>query len=182
MKNTIIKNFLMLIVLGVVLSGCSKKSEYHINPPKSTDFNYDSVVDLNSSDIELIKEYIPNVVKWYNSIDITKPQPFDFITKDIKATCFTLSKNEIYRTHVNNVISGINQTDEEEAMFKQIGAVNAIYEQISQIMMTNGLAYYYFLSDEEKIEVGEENTITINKDSWVELGDKIKEAIGFYYN
>lgn len=174
MKNSIIKIFSILIVLGVVISGCSKESEYHIKPPKNTDFNSASVTDLNDSDIELIKECIPKVVKWYNSIDITKPQPIDFVAEEVRAPGNTLFKNEIYQTYLNNFTSGIKQTDEEKVTFNQINMINAVYGQIAEIMMTNEINYTL---------VGEgENTITINKDSWEKLGDKIKEAIDFYYN
>jgi hypothetical protein len=52
--------------------------------------------------------------------------------------------------------------------------INAVYGQIAEIMMTNEINYTL---------VGEgENTMTINKDSWAKLGDKIKEAIEYYYN
>lgn len=174
MKNSIIKIFSMLIVLLVVLSGCSKESEYHIKPPKNSDFNFASVTDLNNSDIDLIKECMPKVVKWYNSIDITKPQSINFVTEEIKTPGDTLFKNEIYQTYLNNFTSGIEQTDKERAIFKQINMINAVYGQIAEIMMTNEINYTL---------VGEgENTITINKDSWAKLGDKIKEAIDFYYN
>lgn len=174
MKNIIIKVFSVFILLGVVLSGCSKESEYHIKPPKNTDFHSTSVTSLNDSDIELIKECIPKVVKWYNSIDITKPQPTNFVTEEIKAPGDTLFKNEIYQVYLNNFTSGIKQTDEERATFKQINMINAVYGQIAEIMMTNEITYTL---------VGEgEDTITINKDSWSKLGDKIKEAIEYYYN
>lgn len=174
MKNSIIKIFLTIIVLGVVISGCSKESEYHINPPKNTDFNSANVTDLNDSDIELIKECIPKVVKWYNSIDITKPQPINFVIEEVKTPGDALFKNEIYQTYLNNFSSGIKQTDEEKETFKQINMINAVYGQIAEIMMTNEMTYTL---------VGkEEGTITIKSDSWAKLGDKIKEAIDFYYN
>ncbi len=174
MKNSIIKIFLMLIVLGVVISGCSKESEYHIKPPKNTDFNSANVTNLNDSDIELIKECIPKVVKWYNSVDITKPQPINFVIEEVKAPGDALFKNEIYQTYLNNFTSGIKQTDEEKAIFKQINMINAVYGQIAELMMTNEINYTL---------VGEgEDTITIKNDSWAKLGDKIKEAIEYYYN
>lgn len=175
MEKTIRKSCIAFLLL-FCLCGCSgkPKSEYYIDPPKDSDFNPNSVAALPDSDIDLIREFIPKAIEWYNSVDISEPQSLDFVTEEINDLGIDLANNELYLNSLSSVSSGTPLTDEEREDFKQISTVNAIYGQIAGVIMTNDMQFD-FVEDTE-------TTIQIEKESWVELGDKIKEAIQFYYN
>lgn len=163
----------VLITLITALAGCSKKSEYFIQVPEDSKFNYDSVKDLTEADGELIKEFIPKVTKWYDSIDISEPQSIDFITDDIEDMGSELADNEIYQYCLEIFMAGQDLSEEEYNQFEQISTVNAIYGQMSAIMMTD--EFTFELNSDKKA------THIIKEDSWIKLGDKIKEAIEYYY-
>lgn len=160
--------FLIIISLMVLaIVGCTKKFEYNIDLPDNSKFNSNSVSNLSDSDIKLIKEYIPMVIKWYNSVDITKPQSKDFVPAKIKENGDTLNKNDIYQNYFKNY--GIEQSEGEEEKFKQINTVVGIVGQIAGVISTSEPS-------------GNDSQILINEDIWRGLSDRIKESIEFYYN
>lgn len=148
------------------------KSEYYIAPPKDNNFNMESVSMLEEADIALIKEYIPQVIKWYNSIDISEAQSLDFVTDEIDDIGQRLFSNKSYQDYINIFATEVDALEDKER-FEQLRVVNAIYGQIAGIMMTNNIDYSL---TEDTVP-----TITIDKDSWIELGDNIKKAIDYYY-
>lgn len=177
-KNKHNKKFCKITVWGLIiimlLYGCSKKSEYYINLPLQEKFNYEVVSDLSEDDGEQINNFILEVTKWYNSVDILKPQPIDFVPKDIDEIGQDLFNNEIYQTILNKFATTGSISEDERKLIKSIGTVNGIYGQISEIMMTNELTISLSQKDTD-------TTIIINKDSWIKLGDIIEECIEFYY-
>lgn len=137
-----------------------------------------SVNELSDSDIKLIKEFMPKAIEWYNSIDISKPQSIDFITDEINAKGNALSESDSWDVYLSNFAIGKENSEEDVIKFNQIRPANAIYGEISSIMMTNNIASSLYTSTEEKPDT----VITIDEDSWIELGDKIRESIEYYYN
>lgn len=172
------KLVLIFFAIVILLSGCSKKSEYHIKTPNAGDFNLDSVNELSDTDIELIKEFIPKVIEWYNSIDISKPLSIDFVTDDINTKGKALFESDAWNVYLSNFTIGKENSEEEKTKFNQISSVNAIYGEIASIMMTNNITYTLYSSTGEKIDP----TITIDEDNWIELGNEIRKAIEYYYN
>lgn len=161
------------IFFVMFLIGCSSKSEYYIDYPKDSDFNMDQVTYLSNTDVKLIKDYIPKVVKWYNSIDISNPQPLNFVTDEIDSLGQELFTSESYQGYLNDFMNG-NVSEDNKTEFEQIKIVNAIYGQISGIMVINTMSF--------DLSGGEEATIQIEEENWIELGDSIKNAIEYYYN
>lgn len=165
----------VIIIAAIIYFVCFSnnfKSEYYIAPPKDNNFNMESVSMLEDPDIALIKEYIPQVVKWYNSIDISEVQSLDFVTDEIDDIGQRLFSNESYQNYINIFATEVDALEDKER-FEQLRVVNAIYGQIAGIMMTNNIDYSL---TEDTIP-----TITIDKDSWMELGENIKKAIEYYY-
>lgn len=160
------------LVIALLVSGCSPKSEYYIEKPKENNFNMENVSELQNSDIELIKEFIPKVTEWYNSIDISEVQSIDFVTDEIEDLGHKLYDSPIWTTYINNFAS-TGETDDNKEQFQQISIVNAIYGKIAEIMMTTEMTFS--LSDES------DATMMISEEKWIELGDCIKEAIDYYY-
>ncbi len=169
-----IKRMVIAICLMTALltSGCSSKSEYYIEKPNENKFNIESVSELQDSDVELIKEFLPKVTKWYNTIDISKEQSIDFVTDEIDDLGQKICESPIWTSYLNNFASG-SVTDDDKQKFQQIEKASAIYGKIAEIMMTS----------EMNVTLSEESdmTMTISEDIWIELGDKIKEAIDYYY-
>lgn len=163
---------LLLICLITLLVGCSKKSEYYIEKPQNNKFNMASVSEIPDSDVELIKSFLPAVVDWYDSIDISELQTIDFVTDEIDDLGHELCESEIYTSYLNDFASG-NATEEGKDGFEQINKVNAIYGKIAEIMMTTEVSF--------PISEQSDATMTISEENWTELGDKIKEAIDYYY-
>lgn len=174
------KNLLLILffIVGMLLSGCSKKSEYYIDPPNFADFNLTSVNELSDSDIKLIKEFMPKVIEWYNSVDISKPQSINFISDEINAKGNALSESDAWDAYLSNFAIGEENSEEDVIKFNQIRPANFVYGEISSIMMTNNITSSLYTSTEEKTDM----VITIDEDSWIELGDKIRESIEYYYN
>lgn len=170
----VIKRALVAIYLMVALliSGCSSKSEYYIEEPNENKFNMESVSELQDSDVELIKEFLLEVTKWYNTIDISKEQSIDFVADEIDDLGRQLDESPIWTTYLNNFVSG-SVTEDDKQKFQQIEKASAIYGKIAEIMMTTEMNVT--LSEESDI------TMTISEDIWIELGDRIKEAIDYYY-
>ena len=112
------KHVLLLICLALVLfsSGCSKKSKYYIEKPKGTEFNGESVTELSNSDVEWIKEFLPMVIEWYNSIDISKEQPIDFVTDEIDVLGNKLYESTAWNRYLNDSTSGNATEDDKKAM------------------------------------------------------------------
>ncbi|MBD5463229.1 MAG: hypothetical protein HDR24_09275 [Lachnospiraceae bacterium] len=166
--------YTVIVFILILLTSCASKSEYYISPPKDNDFNTESVSHLQEADINLIRNYIPEIVKWYNSIDISKPQSINFVTDEIQNMGNSLFTSDAFQIYLNNFISGISSSEEEKEKYEQIKSVNSIYGQVSIIMMTNNI--------EVSLSADQEMTINIEEDSWVELGNSIKNAIEYYYN
>lgn len=162
------------IFIVLILCSCSRKTEYYIDKPNENAFNLESVSELSNSDIDLIKKYIPDVIDWYNSIDISKPLPIDVVTTDIKALGDQLFENEIFQSYLDNFSSGKEQSKNDEVYFRQISIVNRIPGQIATIMMTSNMTMV-LLGDPE------ENTMIIDEERWLELRSCIIEAISYYY-
>ena len=160
------------LVIALLLAGCSKKSEYYLEKPKDNKFNMESVSGLQNSDVELIKEYIPKVIEWYNLIDISKEQSIDFVTDEINTLGHELYESPIWTTYLDNFTHG-DVTEDDEEKFQQIYKVNTIPGKIAEIMMTTEMNFDL---------LGEsDTTMMISEEQWVELGKCIKEAIDYYY-
>lgn len=169
MKRMLVAICLMATLL---ISGCSSKSEYYIEKPKENKFNMESVSELQNSDVELIKEFLPKVTEWYNTIDISKEQTIDFVADEIEDLGHKLCESPIWTSYLNSFASG-SATEEDKEKFQQIEKANAIYGKIAEIMMTTEMNVTLF---EES-----DMTMTISEEIWIELGDCIKEAIDYYY-
>lgn len=168
-KRALVAIFLMEMLL---ILGCSSKSEYYIEKPNEKKFSMESVSELPDSDIELIKEFLPKVTEWYNTIDISKEQTIDFVTDEIDVLGHGLYESSTWTSYLNGFASG-DVTEIEEEKFEQIEKANTIYGKIAEIMMT--MEWDVTLSEESDM------TMTISEDIWIELGDCIKEAIDYYY-
>ena len=169
MKRILVATCLMIALLS---SGCSSKSEYYIEKPKDDKFSMESVNKLQNSDVELIKEFLPKVTEWYNTIDISKEQTIDFVTDEINDLGHKLYESSVWTSYINNFLSG-SATEDDKEKYQQIQRVNAIYGKIAEIMMTTEMTFS--LSEESDV------TMIISEDIWIELGDCIKEAIDYYY-
>lgn len=166
---------LLVLVLSLAFAGCAKRSEYYIEKPKDSKFMMDKVDLLSDSDVELIKEFVPEVTEWYNSIDIGKAQPVDFVTEEINNLGDKLYESPAWTTYLENQYSTEDVLGKYQnvAEFKQISKANIIYGDIAGIMMESEMDFA--LSEDS------DATITISEEKWVELGDSIKKAIAYYY-
>lgn len=168
-------NKMLLILLSsvILLSSCAKKSEYYIKPPNPKNFNVSSVNKLSDSDVELIKEFIPEVINWYNSIDITEPLPLDFVSDDVDNLGKKLCENKEFL--IMSDLKNINEVSKEEKeRYSQISPVIHVYGQILGILVTSD--YEFVLAGKQR-----DPTITVKEKDWVELGNDIKKFIDYYY-
>ena len=133
MKIVLVATCLMTALL---ISGCSSKSEYYIEKPKDNKFNMESVSELQNSDVQLIKEFIPKVTEWYDSVDISKEQTIDFVADEIDDLGHKLYESPVYTSYLNSFASG-SATEDDKEKFQQIEKANAIYGKIAEIMMKN---------------------------------------------
>lgn len=173
MRKSIRKSCIALLLL-FCLYGCSgaPKSEYYIDPPKDSDFNSDNATFLTDSYIDLIRELVPKVTEWYNSIDISEPVSLDFVPEEIQDLMTDLFTTDNLTAEVLTASDTALKNEEKE---KQVMTIHEIQGEISKI-----ISYCY--NNKNVSEDTEDPTAQIEKDSWVELGDKIKEVIQFYYN
>lgn len=162
----------LCLMTALLLSGCSSKSEYFIEKPKDNKFNMESVSELQNSDVELIKEFLPEVTEWYNSIDISKEQSIDFVADEIDDLGHRLYESPTWTSYLNNFASG-NVAEGDKEKFQQIEKANVIYGKIAEIVMTSDMNV--ILSEKSDMNM------TISEEIWIELGDCIKEAIDYYY-
>ena len=160
------------LMVAFLISGCSSKSEYYIEKPNENKFNMESVSELQDSDVGLIKEFLPKVTEWYNTIDISKEQSINFVADEIDDLGHKLCESPIWTSYLNNFASE-SVTEDDKQKFQQIEKANAIYGKIAEIMMTAKMNVT--LSEESDM------TMTISEDTWIELGDCIREAIDYYY-
>ena len=160
------------LVITLFISGCSSRSEYYIEQPKENKFSMESVSELQNSDIELIKEFLPKVIEWYNTIDISKEQSIEFVADEIDDLGHKLYESPSWTSYLNSFATG-NETEDDKEKFEQISKVNVIYGKIAGIIMTS----------EMNVTLSEKSDITmmISEEKWIELGDCIKEAIEYYY-
>ena len=164
------------LVITLTISGCSSKSENYIEEPKENKFSMESVSELQDSDVELIKEFLPKVTEWYNTIDITKEQSIEFVTDEIDDLGHKLYESPSWTSYLNSFATSLateSVIGNDKEKFEQIYKANAIYGKIAEIMMTTDLNFA--LSEESDI------TMMISEEKWIELGDCIKEAIDYYY-
>ena len=162
----------MCLVITLFISGCSSRSEYYIEEPKENKFSMESVSELQNSDVELIKEFLPKVTEWYNTIDISKEQSIEFVTDEIDDLGHKLYESPRWTSYLNSFDSG-SVTEDDKEKFEQISKANIIYGKIDEILMTTEISVA--LSDKSDI------TMMISEEKWIELGDCIKEAIDYYY-
>ena len=167
------KIFLIICVLIVVfiLVGTyylKNRSPYYIHPPKESHFNLERVSALSNEDISRIKEFIPSVTKWYNSIDITQTYVLDdFLPDDVQSVGRDIFENESFQHEINGL--PFNQEELDQA----IDAV-LVYGGISSVIVNSELHMNLF-SDEP-------TSITIDKGEWESLQEDIIAAIDYYYN
>lgn len=147
-------------------------SQSYIEKPKDNKFNVESLSELQNSDVQLIKEFIPKVTEWYDSVDISKEQTIDFVSDEIDDLGHKLYESPVCTSYLNSFASG-SATEDDKEKFQQIEKANAIYGKIAEIMMKN----------EMNVTLVEDSDITmiIDEEIWIELGDCIKEAIDYYY-
>ncbi len=96
----------------------------------------ESVSELQNSDVQLIKEFIPKVTEWYDSVDISKEQTIDFVADEIDDLGHKLYESPVYTSYLNSFASG-SATEDDKEKFQQIEKANAIYGKIAEIMMKN---------------------------------------------
>lgn len=162
--------YILIILIIVFVTGCNSnnKSSYYIRPPRESSFNTESVSDLSNKDRELIKTFIPSVIEWYNSIDITQSYTIDtFIPEDIDTVGKIIYNNESFQ----NYTSGLPFNQKE---LDQIDAAAMIYCSISEVMINSEL--------DISLTGNEETSLTIDENEWIDLQEKIKTAIEYYYN
>lgn len=160
------------LVITLFISGCSSRSKYYIEEPKENKFSMESVSELQNSDVELIKEFLPKVTEWYNTIDISKEQSIEFVADEVNDLGQKLFESPSWTSYLNSFATG-SETEGDKEKFEQISKANAIYGKIAEIIMTSEVSAS--LSEESNI------TIMIGEEKWIELGDCIKEAIDYYY-
>ena len=160
------------LVITLFISGCSSRSEYYIEEPKENNFSMESVSELQNSDVQLIKKFLPKVVEWYNTVDISKEQSIEFVTDEIDDLGHKLYESPSWTSYLNSFATG-SETEDDKEKYEQISKANAIYGKIAGIIMTS----------EMKVTLSEKSDITmiISHEKWIDLGDCIKEAIDYYY-
>lgn len=160
------------LVITLFISGCSSRSEYYIEEPKDNKFSMESVSELQYSDVELIKEFLPKVIEWYNTIDISKEQSIEFVTDEIDDLGHKLYESPSWKSYLNSFGTG-SETEDDKEKFEQISKANAIYGKICGIIITS----------EVNVTLSEKSDIImiISQEKWIDLGDCIKEAIDYYY-
>ena len=127
---------------------------------------------IPEEDGELIKKFIPAVIKWYNSVDITKEQSTDFVPDDIYDMGEELYGNDIYKEYLATFIYE-SKTDEEKEDFEEINNAGGIFGAIAGVMMNSTM---------KSSETGSDDVVLIvNEEDWKELQTQIKEAVEYYY-
>lgn len=161
---------ILVIIFGFVKS--MRRSPYYIKLPQNSQFKKEAVALIPEEDGELIKKFIPAVIKWYNSVDITKEQSTDFVPDDIYDMGEELYGNDIYKEYLATFIYE-SKTDEEKEAFEEINNAGGIFGAIAGVMMNSTM---------KSSETGSDDVVLIvNEEDWKELQTQIKEAVEYYY-
>ena len=166
----------VILVLGLLslISGCQQKSDKGIKPIKNQpDIKTEVNEKLPEGTAELIQEYIPKVIAWYNSVDISKTLTVDFVDDEIDALGEKLTDNEVISLFFDARLSGKSCPEELEAQYKALQPAVEIPYQIATIMMESDINFNSSHEDEAEI--------TIKEEDWKLLRDNIEAAKEFYF-
>jgi len=147
---------LFLTVLMVIcLFGCGQsKSKYAIDKPTETKILDNNLIEiLGGTKANNIQEFIPMMIDWYNSVDISEP---------VSSERF----NEAFYDKALEIVDANNVVDETRPITEIMWIVAKI---------TMGSEVSASSAD------GGEIKITVKEEDWTELGDKIKNAVKFYF-
>ena len=160
----VLLSVLILAVAGGVIVKQNLSEDYIWMPFDRTIERKDTFSHLSDEQIDMIEEYIPMVVEWYNDIDISEDIPYDFIDEDVLAIgekLFAMS---------------------EQILNKDSLVGDTVFAELKPCVMIP--FWVYTLFESYTFQYNEDGTIsyvTIDEETWKEIGDAIRTAIDFYY-
>lgn len=171
---------LMLAVTGWVIVKQNLPEDYIWMPLDRTIEQKDLFSHLSEEQIDMIEEYIPMVVKWYNNMDVSGNvvPDMNYIGGDINEL-----GNQIFDTvkPTDDFLQDPDYTLSEE--WQEWKAVYTEMQPCSNIHIAVLETYFdtEFTLELDLFEDDVDSYRVIDEETWKEIGDAIRTAIDFYY-